>query len=818
MINNESVISFFYNETAYQFYSELVDIHYDKYVFFAVCSALVGLPLNILLLVILIRNGLFSRRNNNNNNNNDSTQISYLRNTPTGSFERFLFEIIFIDTLLILYHFMDNFLSYIHKDRSAGQHYLIHVSDFCCKFFTYFAKMSVLLATWLLFFLILNQFILTMKYNEEYSCWNRSLYYINAKYSTVFLIFICGIYNIYPIEVLKYQKKEDLQDYQQVEGVAGVCSILLDATNKQLLNATNYGYNLLGISMPCIIIFITSIIIIYRTCQNKKYDEKLNNSFQYIAATIGIIHSFFNLPSRLSDILLMSLSPYSPFYSYLINFNHEVQSFITLSYAYKCFICIILSRRFRFHAKNILCFLIENKYEDRYQNRTNRLLKLNNQTQHYITNLRSLKIPVNQPTTKKFSVQTINNDNLCSYTISEALYWIRPYFTRNKKQHLLRPWARSASCHQLSTTFSSSHTLSPSSRIITHPTPYFVLINLPNGFIGNTLALITFSSPRMRQISSSIFLLILSISDSIALITSLWFFLADAFSIQLQNYSALACRFRTFFAYVFMDLSSWCIVGLAFDRFLRTEIPLRSKRICTPRNALVMISICFLILCGINGHYFSPGIGQERGGNRTTAHCLENRETYPKYYYFYKIIWPKIDMIVFCFLPACIMILCNIRIIYILRRNRHHFENHGNTIEQITITNIHLTLNGISPMKRTSSHRKAIERQMSLMMLSCVIVFLCTTVPVTIYLIFIEQTIVNNPKFARDGAYYIFIFRMLRAIMYLHFACNFYLYCLTSQIFRGEFLQTITCRKFVFKTNQDGTSLGLNRMIDTSTV
>ncbi|CAF2539560.1 unnamed protein product [Rotaria sp. Silwood2] len=90
----------------------------------------------------------------------------------------------------------------------------------------------------------------------------------------------------------------------------------------------------------------------------------------------------------------MSLSPYSPFYSYLISFNHEVQSYITLSYAYKCFICIILCRRFRFHAKNILCFLIENKYEDRFQNRTNGLIKPNNQKRHYITNLRSIKVPV----------------------------------------------------------------------------------------------------------------------------------------------------------------------------------------------------------------------------------------------------------------------------------------------------------------------------------------------------------------------------------------------------------------------------------------
>ncbi|CAF1248846.1 unnamed protein product [Rotaria magnacalcarata] len=339
------------------------------------------------------------------------------------------------------------------------------------------------------------------------------------------------------------------------------------------------------------------------------------------------------------------------------------------------------------------------------------------------------------------------------------------------------------------------------------------------GFIGNTFAFITFSNSRMRLISSSIFLLILSISDTFALITSLWFFLSDAFSIRLQNYSALACRFRTFFAYVFMDLSSWCLVGLALDRFLRIEIPLRAKIICTPRNAVVMVSICFLVLCGINGHYFSPGIGQERGGNQTTAHCLENREAFPKYYYFYKIIWPKIDMIIFCFLPAGIMIFCNVRIIHVLRRNRHHFENQGLENKQIKITNIQQALNGNSSKRKNLSRRKAIERQMSLIMSYCVIVFLCTTVPVTIYLIFIEQFVVKHPNLARDNAYYIFIFRLLRAMMYVHFASNFYLYCLTSRIFRDEFLQTITCRRNMIKTSlDDGTSLGLNKIGEISSV
>ena len=86
------------------------------------------------------------------------------------------------------------------------------------------------------------------------------------------------------------------------------------------------------------------------------------HAFGNIAATIGLIHSLFNFPARLSDILLMFLSPYSSFYDYLIYFNHESQAFLSLSYAYKCVICLFYSRRFRFHAKQIFCFLIDHRY------------------------------------------------------------------------------------------------------------------------------------------------------------------------------------------------------------------------------------------------------------------------------------------------------------------------------------------------------------------------------------------------------------------------------------------------------------------------
>ncbi|CAF0897963.1 unnamed protein product [Rotaria sordida] len=467
-------------------------------------NALLGLPSNILLLVILMRIGSFSRRQS------VLARLSFIKIKSTGSFERFLFEVVFIDTLLIIYHFVDNFLSYIHEDRSTGQHYLIHVSDFCCKFFTYIAKMSVLLTTWLLLFLIINQLILTMEHNNQHhrSCWNRGLYYVNAKYSTVFLVFIFSVYNIYPIEVLKYKKKEDLQDYQKVEGVPGVCSTQLEGKSTQLLNITNYSYNLLGVAIPCVIILIISIIIIYRTCRNNTYMNKECASFYYIAGTIGIMHALFNLPARLSDLLLLFSSAYVSFYPYLINFNHEAQSFIYLSYGYKCFICILISRRFRLHAKSVLCFLIESKYEDRYTterfNATNdwhHIEKLKTPTRYYHhqyhgTDSYKNIIPVEKPLSRKFPFSHINKEDLQRFITSETTSWIRPYFTQNEKHNLLRPCGRSVSCHELSIPFSSipsnvvevPNTYSPnelntsSSHIITDSSSsYNVSIALPNG-------------------------------------------------------------------------------------------------------------------------------------------------------------------------------------------------------------------------------------------------------------------------------------------------------------------------------------------------
>ncbi|CAF0864632.1 unnamed protein product [Didymodactylos carnosus] len=298
---------------------------------------------------------------------------------------------------------------------------------------------------------------------------------------------------------------------------------------------------------------------------------------------------------------------------------------------------------------------------------------------------------------------------------------------------------------------------------------FYTIIYIP-GFIGNILSLLTFSTGPMRKVSSGIFLLILSISDTLALMTTLWYLLSDVFQIELSTYSALGCRFRHFFAAVFMDTSSWCLTALSFDRFLKTQLPIRSKSISTPKNALISIMIIFILLCGLNSHLFSAGMGQERDKNTTLAHCRDNKDDYPQYYHFKKLIWPNIDMIIFCLLPALIMIISNIKIIHNIKRQRRNVDtNNGN-----------------------NKKKKFMENQMMFMMFACVVLFIITTFPLTIYLVLLERTIGHYNNYYRDRQYWQFILRMLRLLNYLHFGVNFYLYCLTSQLFRQEFIRVIT--------------------------
>ncbi|CAF1449286.1 unnamed protein product [Didymodactylos carnosus] len=283
------------------------------------------------------------------------------------------------------------------------------------------------------------------------------------------------------------------------------------------------------------------------------------------------------------------------------------------------------------------------------------------------------------------------------------------------------------------------------------------------GFFGNFCSLATFSTKKLRQFSGCIFLLLLSISDNLFLLTTLWYFLYDTFNINLEDYSVYLCRSHIFLDTLLADFSSWCIAGLCCDKFLRTQFIFRAKEICTSKNALKAMGITFVLLCLINGHYLSPTLGQERS-NGTDAHCYFSANS--DYSYFLTYIWPCIDSLFFWFLPALIMILANIKVIYNLKRGKISLRNH---------------------QTKTST-----EKQMIVIMFVSVIIFLITCVPLGIHRVYYDLYVIDlKKKNSKLVPLYKFQNRMLRNFNYLNFVINFYLYCLTSKVFRKQFIRVI---------------------------
>jgi hypothetical protein len=69
------------------------------------------------------------------------------------------------------------------------------------------------------------------------------------------------------------------------------------------------------------------------------------------------------------------------------------------------------------------------------------------------------------------------------------------------------------------------------------------------------------------------------------------------------------CRFRSFVMYVAQVLSSWILVTISVDRWIRTRFPYKSGSLCTPKKALLVVGVLLIIDVGVHSHMLTPLYG-----------------------------------------------------------------------------------------------------------------------------------------------------------------------------------------------------------------
>lgn len=269
------------------------------------------------------------------------------------------------------------------------------------------------------------------------------------------------------------------------------------------------------------------------------------------------------------------------------------------------------------------------------------------------------------------------------------------------------------------------------------------------GTIANTFLFIVMLRPSIRPTMTSHYLRVLAVFDTCLLwigYSRHWIWIVYKFDIR--NLSNVVCIGHRFLVYWSGYFTAWLLVCVTVERLIGVIFP-RFAHLNTSRSPR-KITCCVILPMGIAlaitcGHFlWSYDLQESDLSNPGQSSC----KMVPSWRYVIQSVWPWIDFTVYSLVPFMIITLSNILIISTIRRLRF----------------------------KTSVHT------WSLVFVSTA--FLLTTCPYTIYqILHLHGLIVLNCD----------VREMWDNIMtFLYFsnnAINFFIYCLCSSRFRGEFIK-----------------------------
>ena len=281
---------------------------------------------------------------------------------------------------------------------------------------------------------------------------------------------------------------------------------------------------------------------------------------------------------------------------------------------------------------------------------------------------------------------------------------------------------------------------------------------LIGGTIGNFLVCAVLMRKRFKQITTSVFLLALAISDTIYLyfshFTMDW--MSVVFSLSFRTYSDWSCRLIVFIWRMAAVVSSWLVVAVTIERLFAVLIPFKAKVICVRRKAYFIVGIIICLVFMINLFALFAYKVHAVYNNRRGPLCYVNED----YGSLVTLVVVMLDYAVYSFIPVCIIFLSNTAIIIRLAHARR-------------------------TRSRRSEGCHGEAKRLTVMLITVSFVFLLTTLPICSMAAFYAIVMYNGDtvdgKINRDLSALI-----LRVLMNSNHAFNFLLYCLSGPPFRQE--------------------------------
>jgi hypothetical protein len=292
---------------------------------------------------------------------------------------------------------------------------------------------------------------------------------------------------------------------------------------------------------------------------------------------------------------------------------------------------------------------------------------------------------------------------------------------------------------------------------------------LPLGIIGNGFSILTFSQRKLRTLSCGCYLLLLAISDTIALLIISRPYFFKQFNLVHHLDSGFLCGLHLFLTKIFDELTPWLLVCVACNRLVLSRYPRNHHCFQTSRLALWSTFFLLIIIIFINLHLlFGIGVGYSSSEPCKSVCGPLSQSTV--YLFFYKNVSPIIDFFLSLIIPFCIVFIANIFILVNVRRVKRRV---------------------LRVRRRKRASRNA---RLSIVLLADLITFLIVSLPVLLVECIYRFTRTIEPD--EQFEHYLYIAWLIASkIFYLNYSLSFYFYVLTSSYFRHHFLLAIRCKK-----------------------
>ena len=285
-------------------------------------------------------------------------------------------------------------------------------------------------------------------------------------------------------------------------------------------------------------------------------------------------------------------------------------------------------------------------------------------------------------------------------------------------------------------------------------TPLIFLI----GTVGNFfIILIMYRMKFWKKITYS-FLVFLAISDTIVLCIGLsreW--IIRVFDYDFRNSSDFGCKFLVFSIYFWMHISSWTLVCITIERFLKTRDPFRNHCLNVSRILKCTYLVVIMLSIGLD----IPLIVT----NGLEQNCLVCNNTSEEYFIYEEKYFVFLDLIWLSFLPFIVMLIMNI---FVGRTIRNSIRRRQQFI----------------PDEHNRARHGRTNTRLTRMLFWTSVYFLITTLPISIYNI-VDTFLSTTSTPSKQTTAGLFLSRaILYPLQFSNYSVNLYIYIKVKPSFR----------------------------------